>query len=96
MTSLIIIAKIVAKAESIEQVKVQLLKLIAPTLKEEGCIQYKLNQDLTNQQVFIFYEEWQSRELWQVHMENANLAACNKAIENLIESVEVYEMQSLN
>ena len=49
MTQLTIVADIVAKQDKIELVKSELLKLIEPTLAEEGCINYDLHQDNNNQ-----------------------------------------------
>jgi quinol monooxygenase YgiN len=61
MTStLIIVARIEAKTDKIKQVKTALLKLIKPTRKEEGCLQYDLHQDNENPDVFLFYERWHS------------------------------------
>jgi quinol monooxygenase YgiN len=43
-------------------------KLIPITRAEEGCIQYDLHQDNEEPAHFLFYENWASRELWQIHM----------------------------
>ena len=43
--TLTIVASIEAKPDKIDLVKAELQKLIAPTLKEAGCIQYDLHQD---------------------------------------------------
>jgi quinol monooxygenase YgiN len=42
--ALTIVATIEAKPDKIDLVKAGLKKLIAPTLKEAGCIQYDLHQ----------------------------------------------------
>lgn len=93
--NLTIIAKIVIKPNQIELVKSELLKLIEPTLKEAGCIQYDLHQDNDNPSVFLFYETWQSRELWQEHMKSSHLADHAKATEGAVESVTINEMTML-
>ena len=64
---LTIVGKIEANADKVDFVKAELLKLIPITLKEAGCIQYDLHQDNDNPAVFLFYENWESRELWQTH-----------------------------
>ena len=43
---LTIVARIEANADKVELVKTELLKLVAPTLKETGCIQYDLPEKL--------------------------------------------------
>lgn len=65
MSKLTIVANITAKAGKEELVKSELIKLIAITRKEEGCINYDLHQDNQNPAHFMFYENWESRELWQ-------------------------------
>ncbi len=92
MSKLVIVAQVMAKAEKLELVKSELLKLIEPTRLEEGCITYQLHQDNANPNFFLFYEVWENRELWQVHMNNENLAQYVKATEGAIESFVVNEM----
>ena len=48
-----------------------LLTLIDRTLTEEGCINFDLHQDNDNKNLFIFYENWESREDWLRHFEKA-------------------------
>jgi quinol monooxygenase YgiN len=67
------VAEILAKNESVELVISELIKLIEITKLEKGCINYDLHQDNENKNLFLFYENWESRELWQVHMNNAHL-----------------------
>lgn len=90
--ALTIIARIEAKKESVELVKSELLKLIEPTRLEEGCIQYDLHQDNERPEVFLFYENWESRDLWQIHMNNPPLAAYVAATEGAIVDFAVSEM----
>lgn len=92
MSKLTIVAKIEAKPESVELVKAELLKLIEPTRQEAGCIQYDLHQDNTNPEVFVFYENWESRELWQAHMNNDHLKAYMKATDGAVANFTLNEM----
>ncbi len=89
---LTIVAKIVAKLDKIELVKKELIKLIAITKKEEGCINYDLHQDNENKNIFLFYENWESRELWQKHMNNTHIAAYAKATEGAVDTFTLHEM----
>ncbi|MGY0219587.1 putative quinol monooxygenase [Endozoicomonadaceae bacterium StTr2] len=92
MTQLTIVANITAKADKIELVKAELHKLIAPTLAEEGCINYDLHQDNENPAHFMFYENWASRELWQAHMEAQHLKDYLNATEGAVDAFTVNEM----
>jgi len=90
--NLAIVARIEANPDKIELVKTELLRLIEPTLKEVGCIQYDLHQDNDNPAVFMFYENWESREIWQEHMNNTHLAEYMKATEGAVASFTLNEM----
>jgi len=92
---LTIVARIEANADNIDLVKTELLKLIEPTRLEDGCIQYDLHQDNTNPAVFMFFENWESRELWQNHMNNDHLKAYMQATEGAVASFTLNEMTNI-
>ena len=92
MARLTIVANIKAKAEKVELVKSELLKLINITREEEGCINYDLHQDNKNPAHFLFYENWESRELWQTHMGNDHLKEYMAATEGAVEEFTLNEM----
>ncbi|MGR5351615.1 putative quinol monooxygenase [Vibrio sp. DNB22_19_2] len=74
-------------------VKAELLKLIDVTRAEEGCINYDLHQDNENPAHFTFYENWESRELWQQHMGNEHLVEYMKATEG---AVDVFTLNAMS
>ncbi|MFK7812153.1 MAG: putative quinol monooxygenase [Maribacter sp.] len=92
MSKLTLIAKILAKAEKRELVKSELLKLIAPTRAEEGCINYDLHQDNENPNLFIFHENWESKTLLEKHLANNHIAAYMKATEGAVEEFVLQEL----
>ena len=92
MSKLTIVANIHAKPNKIDLVKAELEKLIPITRAEAGCIQYDLHQDNENPAHFLFYENWESRELWQVHMNAPHLAAYMKATEGAVAEFTLNEM----
>jgi len=87
-----IIARILAKAGKGELVKTELLKLIETTRAEKGCINYDLHQDNENEDLFLFYENWENRELWQIHMQSEHLAEFKKATDGAVEELVINEM----
>ena len=95
MSKLTIVANIFAKPDQIELVKAELEKIIAPTLAEKGCLQYDLHQDNENPAHFMFYENWESRDLWLVHMEQQHLKDYTAVTEGTIESFTLHEMTHL-
>lgn len=92
MAKLTIVAHIHAQPDQIDLVKAELEKLIPITLAEEGCIQYDLHQDNENSAHFLFYENWESRELWQTHMNAPHLAAYMKATDGAVAEFTLHEM----
>ncbi|QDG75871.1 putative quinol monooxygenase [Labrenzia sp. PHM005] len=92
MSKLTIVANITAQSDKIELVKTELLKLIDITREEAGCINYDLHQDNENPAQFLFYENWETRELWQAHMKAPHLAAYLAATEGAVAEFTVNEM----
>ena len=93
---LTIIARIEAKKNKVDLVKSELLKLIEPTRKEQGCLQYDLHQDNENPAIFMFYENWENRELWQIHMNNEHLKAYMDATDGAVENFTLNEMSPID
>ncbi|MDV7145847.1 putative quinol monooxygenase [Tropicimonas sp. TH_r6] len=92
MPKLTIVANIKANPDKIELVKSELLKLIDVTRAEKGCINYDLHQDNENPAHFLFYENWESRELWQTHMNNQHLADYMAATDGAVDEFTLNEM----
>jgi len=95
MTKLTIIANIKAKVDKIDLVKAELEKLINITRAEEGCINYDLHHDNENPAHFVFYENWENRELWQTHMSNQHLQDYMAATEGAVEEFTLNEMTKI-
>ena len=72
MAKITVVAKLTVKAGAVAAVKSELLKMIAPTRAEEGCIEYRLHQDNDDPAVFTFYENWQNMTSLQQHMNSAH------------------------
>jgi len=92
MSKLTIVANIKANDDKINLVKAELLKLIEITRAEEGCINYDLHQDNENPAHFMFYENWETRELWQTHMGNQHLQDYMAATDGAVAEFILNEM----
>ena len=92
---LTIVAHITAKSDQIELVKSELEKLIDTTRNEAGCLQYDLHQDNENPAHFMFFENWETRDLWQVHMNNQHLKDYLSATEGAVEDFKLFEMTKI-
>ncbi|MGR3636383.1 MAG: putative quinol monooxygenase [Shimia sp.] len=94
--SLTILAQITAAAGKEALVETELKKLIDVTRAEKGCINYDLHQDNENPGLFVFYENWESRELWQTHMNAPHLAAYMAATDGAVDSFVLNEMTKID
>lgn len=92
---LTILAQITAAPGKEELVRSELEKLVAPTRAEEGCVQYDLHQDNDRPGFFVFYEIWESRALWQAHMNQPHLAAYRAATEGAVADFQLNEMSKI-
>ena len=70
-----VVAEMVAKPGKEEELKRHMIALVAPTLKEEGCVQYDLHQSTSEPGRFVFYENWTSREMLDRHSKSEHIAA---------------------
>ncbi|NVK14773.1 MAG: antibiotic biosynthesis monooxygenase [Rhodobacteraceae bacterium] len=90
--ALTILAQIIAQPSKEALVKAELEKLVPITRAEDGCIRYDLHQDNQTPGFFVFYETWESRELWQQHMNAPHLAAYMAATEGAVAAFTLNEM----
>lgn len=95
MSKLTIVARILAKEEKRDLVKAELIRLIDITRAEKGCINYDLHQDNENANLFLFHENWENRELWQIHMNNTHLAEYLKATDGAVDEFVLNEMTAI-
>jgi len=89
---LTIVARIEAADGQADLVRRELLKLVEPTRAEAGCLQYDLHEDNQRPGLFLFFENWESRELWQAHMESPHLQAYAQATEGAVVDFVLNEM----
>jgi quinol monooxygenase YgiN len=92
MPNLTVVAKVVAKKDFIEIVRNELLKLIEPTRKEDGCIEYNLHQDNEDPAIFIFYETWESLACLEQHMETDHFKNFVASAGDLAEEIVINKM----
>ncbi|ABV35463.1 lipoprotein [Shewanella sediminis HAW-EB3] len=95
MSVLTVVARIEAKQDRVELVRSELLKLIEPTRKEQGCLQYDLHQDNERPELFVFYEGWESKVLLQTHLASGHIEAYLKAVEGAVASFVISEMTKI-
>jgi quinol monooxygenase YgiN len=72
---LTVVVRIKAKAGLEGRVKQELIKLLAPTRAEPGCINFDLHQAADDPALFLVHENWVSEEALQQHFKMAYLRA---------------------
>ncbi len=87
---LTVVAYIKAKPGQAEAVRDELMALIQPTRNEPACINYDLHRSNADPDLFMFHENWQSKEDLDAHLETPHLNAFKaKAGELLAEPLKV-------
>lgn len=95
MSTVTVVAKVTAKSEAIEVVKAELIKMLAPTRQEEGCIEYRLHQDHDNPVIFVFYENWKDLTCLEQHMNSPHFQAYVAAVGDLIADKIVHKLTEI-
>lgn len=85
-----VIAKARAKAGLEEQVRQEIMALLAPTRAEAGCINYDLHQSAADPALFMLYENWVSMKDLEEHLAMPYLEAFKaKAPDLLAEPLDI-------
>lgn len=92
MSRVTVVARLLAKREAADTVKTELLKLLAPTRNEEGCVEYRLHQDNDDPALFYFYETWENEAFLGKHKETAHYRNSFSAIEGMIRERSVNKL----
>jgi quinol monooxygenase YgiN len=95
MSKITVVAKVVAKSDAVDAVKAELLKMIAPTRQEQGCIEYRLHQDNDNPAVFTFYENWQNLACLEQHIHSQHFQVYVAAVGDLLADKTVFKMTEI-
>jgi len=82
---LTVIATIRSKKGAEDKVRRQLIGLVPPTRKEDGCIEYVLYQDQSDTSTLMVYENWESKAHLDAHMQTAHFKECFAVIEGMYE-----------
>ena len=85
-----VLALVKAKEGMEERVEQELLALVAPSRAEEACINYDLHRSVEDKTLFMFYENWTSREDLDKHLSMPHLDAFDENVEGMLaEEVEI-------
>jgi len=65
-----VVAKCHVKPEKVQEFMDMCKRLVDKTVKEEGCIEYGLYQELSNPEILTMLEEWRDEECLDKHMQS--------------------------
>jgi len=82
--SIYITATVNSKPGREEQLKELLLELVHASRKETACLQYDLHQSIEKPELFIFQEEWESKEAITIHESQPHFVKFVKESRDLI------------
>ena len=82
--SLIVVAHLTSKPETVAETQTLLEGLIAPTRAEHGCIKYKLHRNNADPTRFCFVEEWTSDEALDAHLATPHLQSLVARVPELL------------
>ena len=96
MAPLTIIAKLKAKPGSEDRLYEACRKLVAPTRAEEGCINYDMHRSIEDSGLVMFYENWETKPLWERHMESPHLTEFSAETEDMVEVWELFQGEKVD
>jgi len=88
-----VVAKKYVKPEKVQEFMDLCKKLVESSLKDKGCIDYGLYQDLENPEVLTFLEEWENEKSLHEHLNSDHFNKISPLLSECIEKdfeVNVY------
>ena len=79
-----VVAWVRAEPGAEDEVREALVGFVAPTLEEEGCIDYQLHAVNDDPGLFYFVEYWQSEEDLERHIASPHIRDGGAAVRHLI------------
>ena len=92
-----IIGTVVAKPEKRDELMRILTAQVAPTRAEPGCISYDFHCDKSDPNVFVFYENFVSKEALEDHLKKSHLKPLMDGLDELLaEPVNIRHLEMLS
>jgi quinol monooxygenase YgiN len=78
-----VVAMFQARPGKEAELRAALIELVAPTRKENGCLNYDLHQSPEDAARFLFHENWTSKAALDVHLQSAHVKALLPRVDEL-------------
>lgn len=82
-----IIARIIAKSGTEDEVKSVLSSLVEPTHQESGCLHYELLQNFQDPSEFVLIEEWESQAALDSHTAASHTQKAEAEVEDFLKQI---------
>ena len=82
--TLLVVARVVAIPEKVEQLKAVLNGLVEPTRAEKGCLRYELLQNQADPTDFTFVEQWVTEADLEAHLASEHVQAAISQFDGLV------------
>jgi quinol monooxygenase YgiN len=79
-----VLVKVIARPETVAQVRGIVLKLATASRKENGCVSYDVLEDKANPAVFALVEEWTSAAALDAHNKTPHFAEAVSSVQSLL------------
>ena len=79
-----IIGTVTARPETRAELEALLRAQVAPTRAEPGCINYDFHVDAADPCIFVFYENWTSRDALEIHLAMPHLQPLFSQLDRLL------------
>lgn len=93
-----VVARVRARVGMAEQMRAELVALVAPSRRDRGCLSYDLHQSRDDSSLFMFYENWESLADLEAHLKMPRLGAFDERTRELLaEPVDItfWELMSI-
>jgi quinol monooxygenase YgiN len=92
-----VLARVQAAKGMVDQVRRECLALVAPSRKDDGCIDYELYESADDPTVFIFIENWLSRDHLDRHLQMPHCLAFDERTAGMLaDSEEITFLKKLS
>ncbi len=81
---LTVVALVKARPAKAANVRRELLSLVAPSRKDDGCLNYDLHQGVDDPALFMFHESWISKAHLDRHLQKPDLQAVLARVGQLV------------
>jgi len=83
MQTVTVVATFVARAGRETELRNALIKLVAPTREESGCLNYDLHISPENPGRFLFHENWTAKAALDAHLQSPHIQALVTRLDEL-------------